>query len=57
MLDEQAYLERLSQSKDERRKRLAALAVHEKVKIMIEMQKAVAPILRQRGKKVRVWDE
>jgi hypothetical protein len=34
---------------------LATLSFPDKIKAIITMQKMVAPILRARGKKVRVW--
>jgi hypothetical protein len=48
-------IERLFRAKDARRVRLAALPFHEKVKAIVQMQQMAAPILRARGKDVRVW--
>lgn len=48
-------IEKLFAAKAERRRRLAALPFPEKVKIIVKMQEMVAPILRARGKVVRVW--
>lgn len=48
-------IERLFTAKEERRARLAALPFHEKVKAVIQMQQMAAPLLRARGKRVRVW--
>jgi len=50
-------LERLFAAKEARRHRLAALAFPEKIKAIIKLQEMVAPILRARGKIVRVWGE
>jgi len=50
-------LQRIFAAKEARRKQLAALPYAEKVKIIIQLQKMVAPILRARGKEVRVWGE
>jgi hypothetical protein len=38
-----------------RRKQLAALPFPEKVRMVIQMQQMVAPILRARGRSIRVW--
>lgn len=48
-------IEGLFRAKDRRRARLAALPFHEKVKAVIQMQQMAAPLLRARGKFVRVW--
>lgn len=42
-------------AKKERRLALARLPYDEKMKILIEMQKMAAPILRARGKKVVIF--
>ncbi|MCF7809684.1 hypothetical protein K9N50_01710 [bacterium] len=47
--------ERVFAAKSARHKRLAKLPIHEKVRILIQMQKVAAPILKKRGKEVRVW--
>jgi hypothetical protein len=49
-------IERLFTAKEERRARLAALPFHEKVKAVVQMQQMTAPILRARGKQVRIWE-
>jgi hypothetical protein len=49
-------LARLFAAKEERRKRLARLPFAEKVKAVIQLQRMAAPLLRQRGRTVRVWD-
>jgi len=41
--------------KETRREALAALSFEEKVRIVVELQKIHAPILRSRGIKVKVW--
>ena len=46
---------RLFAAKEARRRRLAALTFPEKVRAVVRMQQMVAPILRARGKDVRVW--
>jgi len=43
-------------SKEARRAQLAKLPFEEKVRIVVELQKIQAPILRARGIKVKVWD-
>jgi hypothetical protein len=47
---------RLFAAKQRRRARLAALPFPEKVQAVVRMQRMAAPILRARGKKVRVWE-
>ncbi|MDZ4859459.1 MAG: hypothetical protein SGI88_10810 [Candidatus Hydrogenedentes bacterium] len=47
---------KLFEAKEKRRRELAALPYHEKVRIVVELQKMAAPILRARGINVRVWD-
>lgn len=47
---------RLCNAKEQRRTRLAALPFHEKVCAVIQMQQMAAPVLRARGKQVRVWE-
>ena len=49
-------IERLFASKKERRARLAALPFHEKVQAVVQMQRMTAPLLRARGKLVRIWE-
>ena len=40
---------------EKRRKQLAALPFPEKVRMVIQMQQMVAPILRARGRSIRIW--
>lgn len=49
-------IERLFRAKDERRARLAALSFPEKVQAVVQMQRMAAPLLRARGRQVRVWE-
>lgn len=49
-------IEKLFRAKEERRARLAAMPFHEKVRAVVQMQQMAAPVLRARGKQVRVWD-
>lgn len=42
--------------KEEHRKRLRNLSFPEKVKIVVQLQKIAAPILRARGIDARFWD-
>ena len=49
-------IEKLFHAKEARRGRLAALPFHEKVRAVIQMQQVAAPILRARGRHVRVWN-
>ena len=46
---------RLIAAKQERRHKLAALPFPEKVRIVVQLQRMAAPILRARGRPVRVW--
>ena len=46
---------RLFAAKEARRQRLARLPFAEKVKLVVQLQRMAAPLLRQRGKQVRVW--
>ena len=48
-------IEKLVRAKEKRRARLAAMPFPEKVRAVIQMQEMAAPLLRARGKKVRVW--
>jgi hypothetical protein len=49
-------IENLIRAKEQRRIRLAALPFNEKVRAVVRMQEMAAPVLRARGKQVRVWD-
>lgn len=46
---------RLFAAKEARRHKLAALPFSEKVRIVVRLQEMAAPLLRARGRKVRVW--
>jgi hypothetical protein len=46
---------RLIDAQENRRKELAALPFPEKVRMVIQMQQMVAPILRARGRSIRIW--
>jgi hypothetical protein len=46
---------RLLAAKDHRRQQLAALTFPHKVRLVVQLQQMVAPILRARGRSVRVW--
>ena len=48
-------IDRLFAAKEARRRRLAALPFSEKVRAVVRLQEMVAPLLRARGRKVRVW--
>jgi len=47
--------EKVIAAKSARRKRLAALPVPEKIRILVEMQKMAAPLLKAQGRKSRIW--
>lgn len=46
---------RLFDASVNRRKQLAALPFPKKVRIVIQMQQMVEPILRARGRLIRIW--
>lgn len=46
---------RLFAAKEARRRELAALPFPDKVRAVVRLQQMVAPLLRGRGKHVRVW--
>jgi hypothetical protein len=46
---------RLFAAKERRRQRLAALPFPHKVRLVVQLQQMAAPILRARGRCVRVW--
>ena len=46
---------KLFAAKEARRRDLARLAFSEKVRAVVRLQKMVAPVLRARGRRVRVW--
>ena len=50
-----AEIAALFTAKEARRRKLSALPFPGKVRIVIRLQKMAAPILRARGKHVRVW--
>ena len=43
-------------AKQVRRQKLARLSFAEKVEIVVQLQRMVAPLLRQQGRRVRVWE-
>jgi hypothetical protein len=49
-------IERLFRAKEKRRTQLAAMPFHEKVRAVVQMQKMAAPLLRDRGIQVRIWE-
>ena len=49
-------IEKLFRAKERRRARLAAMPFHEKVQAVIQMQKMAAPLMRGRGRHVRIWE-
>jgi hypothetical protein len=46
---------RLIAAKEQRRHKLAALPFAEKVRIVVQLQRMAAPVLRARGRAVHVW--
>lgn len=49
-------LRRVLAAKQKRREELARLPFPKKVEVVIQLQQMAAPILRARGKIVRVWE-
>jgi hypothetical protein len=47
---------RLLAAKERRRRKLAELPFPKKVRAVVQLQRIVAPILRARGREVRVWN-
>ena len=56
MDDLKPEIARLIAAKERRRRKLAALPFAEKVRIVVQMQQMVEPILRARGLPARVWE-
>ena len=48
-------IDRLFKPDEQRRQRLAALPFPEKVRLVIQMQRIVEPILRARGRLIHIW--
>jgi hypothetical protein len=48
-------LEKILAAKAERRRRLAAAPMPEKIQALVRLQEMAAPILRARGRAVRPW--
>jgi len=46
---------RLIAAKERRRRKLAALPFAEKVRLVIKLQQMAAPLLKARGRSVKVW--
>ena len=47
---------RIFAATEARRRQLARLPFAEKVKVVVQLQRMAAPLLRQRGREVRVWN-
>jgi hypothetical protein len=47
---------RLVAAKQRRRRQLARLPFAEKVKVVVQLQRMAAPLLRQRGRPAKVWE-
>jgi hypothetical protein len=47
---------RLLAAKEARRRQLAALPFPEKVRVVVQLQRMAVPLLRARGRPVRVWN-
>ena len=46
---------RLLAAKEQRRRQLAALPFPHQVRLVVQLQQMAAPILRARGRSIRVW--
>jgi hypothetical protein len=55
MDDLKPNIARLITAKERRRRKLAALSFAEKVRFVVQLQQMAGPILRARGRAVRVW--
>lgn len=53
--DTDGLSEDIFRSKEDRRNELAKLPYEKKVQIVVAMQEMQAPILRARGREVKVW--
>ena len=53
---ELAGVVRLLAAKEDRRRTLARLPLPDKVRAVVRLQRMVAPVLRARGRQVRVWN-
>ncbi len=51
-----AEIQQFVAAKEERRRRRIALPFEEKVRIVVQMQRTLAPVLQAQGIPVRVWD-
>jgi hypothetical protein len=49
-------IENIFEAKAARRRTLARLPIEEKVKILVQLQRMAAPLLRARGRDVRIWE-
>lgn len=47
---------RLLAAKEDRRRKLAGLPFPDKVRAVVRLQRMVEPVLRARGRQVRVWN-
>ena len=54
---ENRELELALEAKNRRRRELSKLPIKRKIQMVIQLQKMVAPILKQRGRMVRCWQE
>jgi hypothetical protein len=46
---------KLFAAKEARRRKLAKLSFPEKVRVVVQLQEMAAPVLRARGRTVRIW--
>lgn len=51
----QPEVARLLAAKEDRRRTLAGLPYPDKVRMVVQLQRMAAPVLRARGRQVRVW--
>ena len=49
-------MEKIVAAKARRRRELAAMSFPEKIRMLVALQKMLAPIERKRGREVHVWD-
>lgn len=55
MNNEPEAITHLFEAKEARRRHLAGMSFPDKVKALVRLQEMAAPVLRQRGRNVKVW--
>ena len=55
-LNNKEHIENIFETKQKRRKDLAALSIEEKVRILVQLQRIALPIYLARGLEKRAWE-